>query len=133
MWPLLLVSTMVVAGCAAWLITRHVGPQAWPGIAAFLQLVLHVLWSGVMAGYTGLDGDVALPLASGLGVVTIAVMSAGLWLVRRRRRPRDEAYGVLAPEPQPPPELPRARVVRNLSGGASRGRPPSGGPNRRTG
>jgi len=43
-----------------------------------------------------------LPLASGLGVATIGVMSAGLWLARRRRRPRDEAYGVLAAGPVEP-------------------------------
>jgi hypothetical protein len=120
MWLPLLLSSIVVAGAVAWLITRRVGPAGWPVVAVILQLALPFLWGGVLAGYTDLSDEAALPLASGLGVLTIAVMSAGLWLARRNRRPRDEGYGVVAAEPEPPPELPRARVVsRGRRGGCT--------------
>jgi hypothetical protein len=98
-----LIPSMAVAALAAWLLTRGRGLEAWPGIAAILQLVLHILWSGILVSLAGLSDELALPLASGLGVLTIAGISALLRLGRPVRR-RVDVHALLEPEAEKTPQ-----------------------------
>lgn len=87
---ILLVPSIFAASGVAWLITRRTGPLRWWYWVAPVQVVVNLLWNGVLAGDTGLSDEVAGPLASVLALLTIAVMSAGLRLARRGQRPHDD-------------------------------------------
>jgi hypothetical protein len=119
---ILLIPSMGVAAGLAWLMTRRRGLEVWPEIAAILQLALHFLWSGVLFAITDRSNGALLPLASGLGVLTIA----GISLIFRLRRPvgrEPEVYGVLEPEAEDKPadpEVPEAWVVRRWRSSSSR-------------
>jgi hypothetical protein len=74
------------------------------------------MWAAILVADLGASDEAAQPLASGLGVLTIALISLLLRLARRPPPRRDEVFGVLLPEPdepgaEPAPRLPRAKVV----------------------
>ena len=126
------IGSIVSAPLVAWWITRRMGNEWWPIAAFALQLGLHVAWTGILAGHADVSDDLVLPLASTLGVLIIAFISA-LLRFAHRTPPRQDAFGVLTPrvtdpeeepvfgvltprpvEPdeEPAPKLPRAQVVR---------------------
>jgi hypothetical protein len=75
-----------VASGVAWLITRRTGPLTWWLFAGGLQVVLQIMWSGVLSIDADLTYEAAAPLGSVLAVLTIALISGCLRFARRGRR-----------------------------------------------
>ena len=78
-----LVPSIVAAGALAWWITRR---DAWPVMAVALQISFHLLWAAILVADLELDRDAAGPVASGLGVVMVVLISLLLRLLQRRPR-----------------------------------------------